>query len=135
MTCSAQSFYGRLVCERCALAWDRDDTAPVCRPLTLNRMREALARVATDIEASQAALTTRADGTPPLRPFAHQGELERAQLLRACLRLIDRCEADPAIRDRLKPKKSEPEKEKALPENAPDRDDRRADGEDEDAAE
>jgi hypothetical protein len=87
-----------MVCEICALAWDDNDPRrPPCQKLTLGRMIKAFDEAAEQLERSQRVLVAAGD-----RVNSHHGELERAQLLRAGIRLIEKCRDDPEIMARLK---------------------------------
>jgi hypothetical protein len=73
---------GMWQCAACALAWDDGDAKPPCRPLTYARLIEGAMDEAVRIESAQAALVAAGD-----RQFRHQGQLRRAQELRALVRL------------------------------------------------
>lgn len=94
---AAPSWGGGVACLRCGLAKDADDPAPlICKPVTLTRLIDAFNEQAEKIEAGQVAAKHAG-----YRQFAHHGELERAQLLRAGARLVAKIQNDQVLRARL----------------------------------
>jgi hypothetical protein len=104
--CRASTSWGeQVVCLRCALAKDKDDPAPlVCKPVTLRRIIDACNEQAQKIETGQSAAKHAG-----YREFAHHGEMERAQLLRASARLIAKILSDDVLRSRLLKPAEKPE--------------------------
>lgn len=69
------------------------------RPVTLREMWEAADSEAARIEQSENAWAIVRD---PQRPAPLPGQLRRAQVFRAMVRMIERIDADQTIKDRLK---------------------------------
>lgn len=99
-SCEAKRFGLRLYCGRCELvSADRGELK--CKPtadtgLLLSVIREAAAEQAANINASIDA-AFRITGAEP-----NMGLLRAAACMNALVRLVDRCDGDRGIRDRLK---------------------------------
>ncbi|MGE3990340.1 hypothetical protein [Pseudorhodoplanes sp.] len=107
-SCRASLSWGDLIaCPRCALAKDKDDPSPLpcrARAISLSMIIDALAHQAQAIETGQVAAKHAG-----YRQFAHHGELERAQLLRAGAKLLALIKDDEVLRARLLTPKQKPE--------------------------
>ncbi len=86
--CQALESDAGFECERCCLAWDRDDARPACQAVTFTRLRDALLDEAHRIEGSQRALVEAG-----VRGFRHQPALATALALRRVARLVDDAKA------------------------------------------
>ena len=77
-------------CERCALAWDEDDAAPACQPLTYGRLI-----MAAESEAERLAQSMRAIlEIRPEQKFRNKGQLKARMEFLALAKLAEKLRND-----------------------------------------